>query len=500
MRVSPLISIAKHTEKLQFERSSPLFSSAGAETIVELWLNVAANEEPSRSSEQNTVAEVAKTAITSQPVPELQSTITIEPLIKHEPPLDIPFPDIPILHSSLDSLPILVDPFKNEPLLEDKLLENIPMPAMAITTESALFTSNPPLHMPLNLSSPTGLTPIVPVPIANLPSVSNLMPPILIKTECREANESGLTQNGPQPKASPSTQPIATSPANANKPVQLKKLMKCFDKSGKVSYVELVPDPSNPKMFKMIVPKVVTLPKNAIAAVPATGVNGTGALTPTVPVATVIRQKNHKVFAMDSTKVPVQLQLQQTAQQPPQQQIQQQQQPQQMQQLRQILPTQPPKPQILYPLPKLQKPIAPKPAQPQQQSLLKPQISLLKLSQGAKRPVKVIRVNNIAGLKNRNINVFVPSNLKMESGDTRPSKPNEQSPEPRNVTDQLEADFFGQSFSNVTMAVGWLLKRLPLISTSATNADYKQAFPFVTRSSADFQSFHLAKQRSFEVN
>lgn len=492
--------------------SNSICVSLGAETIVELWLNIP-TDEPTKSTEQTTIADVQKFPEISQTVQQPETSIISEQFIKNEPSLDMSFTNVPLLDNTLDSLPILVDPFKNEPLLEGKLLENIPMPAAGSTLK---FASNLPMPISMNMERSAGFVPMA--ASANLPYVFNQITPVPLKTE---SNGSGFKAIDPQQQASTSKQPIeAANQSVVKKPVQAKKLIKCIDKSGKVSFVELVQDPSNPKVFKMIVPKVVSIAKNSIpaaGATPATSANGNGATTqlvsdvgaPSTLSATAIRQKNHKVFAIDSTKVPVQLQLQhkqpqQQHQQPQQPQTGQQRpaqqqhlQPQQKSQLKQMPPAHPKHPQALYPLTKRQ--ILPKPSQPQQQSLLKPQISLLKLSQSAKAPVKVIRVNNIAGLKNRNINVFVPSNLKVHPSNTGPAQPDEQPKESRNLDVQLETEFCGQSFNTVTMAVNWLLKRLPLISSNASYANYRQAFPFVTRSLADFKSFHLAKQRSFEV-
>lgn len=264
-----------------------------------------------------------------------------------------------------------------------------------------------------------------------------------------------------------------------------KKFMKCINKNGEVSYVQLLQDPNNPKVFKMIVPKQVTIAKNSVPA--KLSENG-GSLEPpasleqtqpivnaNVPSVSTIR----KIIPIDSNQL-----------------LSYQQQP------KIIQPIQPAQLQFSVAKHSQQQQIARKLSQ---QSLLRPQISLLKPTQSAnKTPIKMITVNNIAGLANKNINVFMPPNLtsSMDRNDLRAIKSIEEvhvepPKEVRNVAFELEVEFLKKPFSNMTNAVSWLFKRLPLISL---DCDYRKAFAFATATLGEFQSFHLGKRRCFEVS
>lgn len=143
----------------------------------------------------------------------------------------------------------------------------------------------------------------------------------------------------------------------------------------------------------------------------------------------------------------------------------------------------------------------------QQQSLLKPQVSLLKprtaavTTGGATAKVnqlKKITVSNISGLENRNINVFVPADVKFDANIKSKSQTDKQIHHKYDV--ELEQRFLARkSFSNVTEAIEWLLKKIPLISTMATQPEFRESFPFVVPNLADFHSLLIPKQRSFEV-
>lgn len=143
----------------------------------------------------------------------------------------------------------------------------------------------------------------------------------------------------------------------------------------------------------------------------------------------------------------------------------------------------------------------------QQQSLLKPQVSLLKPRPAAATTgrattkanhLKKITVSNISGLENRNINVFVPADVKFESNVKFKSQTDKQIHHKYGA--ELEQWFLaGNSFTNMTGAIGWLLKRIPLISTMAAQPEFRESFPFVVPTLADFYSLLIPKQRSFEV-
>lgn len=126
----------------------------------------------------------------------------------------------------------------------------------------------------------------------------------------------------------------------------------------------------------------------------------------------------------------------------------------------------------------------------QQQSLLKPQVSLLK-SRAPSNNLKKFTVSNISGLEH-NINVFIPADMKVASKSQNVSSSQQ-------IKEELEKQFLKLSFENMKAAVRWLLKKIPLISSLAAETEYRAVFPFVMPSLSDFQSLSVAKQRSFEV-
>lgn len=127
------------------------------------------------------------------------------------------------------------------------------------------------------------------------------------------------------------------------------------------------------------------------------------------------------------------------------------------------------------------------------QSLLKPQVSLLKPRQST-TSVKKITVSNISGIENKNINVYVPVNV--DRGSSVGSKGQMR----QRFGDELEKRFKEcQKFSNMTEAIVWLLKKLPLTSALASKTEFKESFPFIVATLQEFQRLHLAKQRNFEV-
>lgn len=133
----------------------------------------------------------------------------------------------------------------------------------------------------------------------------------------------------------------------------------------------------------------------------------------------------------------------------------------------------------------------------QKQSLLKPQVSLLKprFSAQCSNNHKKVTVTNITGIESKNINVFVPADIKITQ-----SKHQNVAPPRQCHKDELEKRFLARpSFGNMTEAIGWLLKEIPLISPLAAETDFRTAFPFVVASLTDFQRLLVVKQRSFEV-
>lgn len=139
-------------------------------------------------------------------------------------------------------------------------------------------------------------------------------------------------------------------------------------------------------------------------------------------------------------------------------------------------------------------------AQRQKQSLLKPQVSLLKprptTSIGSS--VKRITVTNIPGIEHKNINVFVPNDMGMATKSVFKAKSTLTMRQ--NFSKLLENRFMARrTFSNMTEAIAWLMKAIPLVSSTAAHPEFRESFPFVVSTMAEFYSFHVAKQRNFEV-
>lgn len=137
-----------------------------------------------------------------------------------------------------------------------------------------------------------------------------------------------------------------------------------------------------------------------------------------------------------------------------------------------------------------------------QQSLLKPQVSLLKQRNSPATVIpsnlKKITVTNIAGIEHKNINVFVPADVQLDARTA--AKSQNVHPGRHCYSDEVEHRFMARrAFSNVTEAVGWLLKEVPLVSPLATQPEFRESFPFALPTLDDFHKLHPAKQRSFEV-
>lgn len=133
-----------------------------------------------------------------------------------------------------------------------------------------------------------------------------------------------------------------------------------------------------------------------------------------------------------------------------------------------------------------------------QQSLLKPQVSLLKprLPVNAGSPVKKITVTNISGLKSKNINIFMPPDFNL---DLKPM-PAKARPASQVHSEEIEKRFLARTFTHMTDAVGWLLKKISIISPMAAQSDYRESFPFVVANANEFYNLTITKQRCFEVN
>lgn len=133
-------------------------------------------------------------------------------------------------------------------------------------------------------------------------------------------------------------------------------------------------------------------------------------------------------------------------------------------------------------------------------SLLKPQVSLLKPRNPppTTSSLKKITFSNIPGLEHKNINIFVPADVRL--GPTAVSKAQSTYQARPKFNEEFEKRFMArQKFANITEAFGWLLKEVPLISSLAKQPEFKESFPFVVSTPDEFYSLLLPKQRSFEV-
>lgn len=248
-----------------------------------------------------------------------------------------------------------------------------------------------------------------------------------------------------------------------------KKLIKCVTKDGKISFIQLVQDANNPKIFKMSVPKqpIIVSQLSPIN-------NGTAANSQ--PSPSLITQN-----LMNQTNV---------------------QRPQIV-----TIPSNSlkrPNTTPLHPLDLINKVVvldAKRQQSTQQRSLLKPQISLLKSSvlknNSANKPNgNVITVSNIPGLNHKNINVILPPATNLANQSTSGLQK-----QFRSHAIELEKCFYSiESFANMTEAVTWLFKKLPLTNSEAGKSEFRESFPFVVASVDDFYSILPAKQRSFEVS
>lgn len=315
----------------------------------------------------------------------------------------------------------------------------------------------------------------------------------------------------------PDSLPVAAATSTALPKAELKKFVKCIDKNGKVSLIQVVVDPNNPKILRMVTPAAistitkvastttVTTPSSAPKIIKLSSVlplagNRSPIVLPKLSVisaGTTLTQIAKPLLGQIkkliqaptrspeklSASAPVRFSIESPSASKPLQSS--------AVNINQIVAQNPARKLI-------------RPSQPQQ-SLLKPQFSLLK-SSNSKKPqltiadksnMKVITVKNIVGLQNKQINVFFkqevmadpPAGRKMDIK----TQPN------RRWADKLERSFSDNKFSTVRGAAAWLLQRLPLISPLRRKVSYHQSFPFAVESDEKYQGLSVAKHRSHEV-
>lgn len=139
--------------------------------------------------------------------------------------------------------------------------------------------------------------------------------------------------------------------------------------------------------------------------------------------------------------------------------------------------------------------------QSQQQTVRKPQVSLLKprpTTAIGSSVVKKITVTNIPGIEYKNINVYVPNDIQIASKSIFKAK--HTSAMRPSYSELLEKRFIARNtYSNMTEAISWLLKAIPLVTPLASQLEFRESFPFVVSSMAEFSNLNVVKQRSFEV-
>lgn len=272
-----------------------------------------------------------------------------------------------------------------------------------------------------------------------------------------------------------------------------KRFIKCIDKTGKVSLIEMVADPNNPKIVKMVLPaalrtvavqsspsdtknnRIISLPTQLLPVKTSTIISTASGVQPNViRLPTIVTKSNDQKLLTKSVNNTVRMSNGKVVI------------------IDKATTTAKTKPLV-------------------QQSLLRPQISLLKPQNMEDKPLasmgtkglKMITVNNLSGMENRNINVFMPTECESDSDIEIPrSKRFVVNAKKRyQLACELEIEFNRcQNFANVTASMVWLLKRLPLISPLANQHDYKESFPFVVDSIETFEAMTTPRQRSYEVS
>lgn len=121
---------------------------------------------------------------------------------------------------------------------------------------------------------------------------------------------------------------------------------------------------------------------------------------------------------------------------------------------------------------------------PKQQSLLKPQVSLLK---------PVYQKQKIESTSAKSISIQKPMPR------FRKQMPISQTTVKRDYHREFLTVFRRHRFRTVRPAVEYLLKNIPLINTLSSKPEFSVAFPFVTESCEKFSSFPFSKRRLNEV-
>lgn len=506
---------------------------SGAETIVELWLNIPNTSDDRNDDDDNGEQNESHTLAT-------QNTTV------HEP---VPSTSAQSMHADVPNQQIPDSPnavlIKQEPGLDTPAAV-----AFQSYCDVPSMGSDPIYSTDHSYLSPSAThvkkqTEQISIASQTIAGPSKPVQPICDQTY---ANVPNVNAHVSTAKSAAIVVPKATAP---------KRFIKCVSKDGKISLMELVQDPSNPKLFKMVLPKPVGTTavhlqqqSNAANAVKFVKPLPTPSMQPIKINSTLVGKLGGQHFpgnlsnlALANAKTSIAIKSETKANvtvgganlslnspnttislpklvainspkstvlmKPPVNQL-----PAQTAQPNRAAHTVisnaqhvsfPPGTRIIKKNNKIvvleSKQFEQTPRRPQQ-SLLKPQVSLLKprpsTTSIAHSPVKKITVSNITGIEHKNINVYVPNNLEIASKSV--FKPKPTATVRQNFSERMEKRFMARtSFSCMSDAIVWLMKAVPLVSSSAVQDEYRESLPFVVSTMNEFCSLHVAKQRSFEV-
>lgn len=478
---------------------------------------------------------------------ESDDTETDEPPAKKERPNEVceskpstnsivdPIPD-PMPSTSSQSIPTPIEHPQNPSssceisIKQEPLNVQMPVPETLISTEPPIKIENSQHYGATSALASVPLS--VPIPSVNTVNIKMEHPsplPVIPEFKICDLNNANISSQIGNPQVK------VVMPASKEPPK--KRFIKCVSKDGRVSLMELIQDEKNPKLYKMVLPQpvqgstivlppaanrmatpIVLNPPNLVRPAANLVVQPNSLVPPNIgninlpsralPVGSIrpvivlnrpnqpMNKTNATLNRSNGTSISVELPKLVAIDSPRPQPTVVTQQPRPVVLPAPIRPSTaiiPCKPtQIIQKNNKVLVLDSNQPSRTQPKSLLKPGVSLLKpRPQSTSNNLKKIIVNNIPGIEHKNINVFVPADVKLELNTAIKSTTFE---------DALEKRFLDlRIFSNVSDAVAWLMKEIPLVTSMASQRGYRESFPFAMSTLAEFQSLHLAKQRSFEV-
>lgn len=130
-------------------------------------------------------------------------------------------------------------------------------------------------------------------------------------------------------------------------------------------------------------------------------------------------------------------------------------------------------------------------SKPKQESLLKPQVSLLK-------PLLQKQINDATSTKS--VLIQPPSSQIQRCGNRKQTSSLVQNVARRDYYKEFCAIFLRHRFETVRSAIEYILKNTPLVNiTLSSRPEFNAAFPFITESQDKFDGFPLPKKRLNEV-